>query len=38
MVVTKRMYEQSGLSDGYRELIDRLWRRGVSKAKAHLDA
>jgi uncharacterized protein YeaO (DUF488 family) len=38
MVVAKRVYEPSAEADGYRVLIDRLWPRGVSKAKAHLDA
>ena len=38
MVVTKRVYEPAAPSDGYRVLIDRLWPRGVSKAKAQLDA
>ena len=38
MIVTKRAYEPFEQSDGYRVLIDRLWPRGVSKAKAHLDA
>ena len=38
MIVTKRAYEPAGASDGYRVLIDRLWPRGVSKAKARLDA
>ncbi|HTK46550.1 MAG TPA: DUF488 family protein [Gemmatimonadaceae bacterium] len=38
MIVTKRAYEPFEESDGYRVLIDRLWPRGVSKAKAHLDA
>lgn len=38
MIVTKRVYEPSASADGYRVLIDRLWPRGVSKAKAHLDA
>lgn len=33
----KRAYEQSEPSDGYRILIDRLWPRGVTKEKAHLD-
>lgn len=37
MVVTKRAYEPYDPSDGYRVLIDRLWPRGVSKAKAHID-
>lgn len=38
MIVTKRAYEPAAASDGYRVLIDRLWPRGVSKAKARLDA
>jgi uncharacterized protein YeaO (DUF488 family) len=38
MIVTKRAYEPSAASDGYRVLIDRLWPRGVSKARANLDA
>ncbi len=33
----KRIYEDAEKSDGYRILIDRLWPRGVSKEKAHLD-
>jgi uncharacterized protein YeaO (DUF488 family) len=38
MIVTKRVYEPAAAADGYRVLIDRLWPRGVSKAKARLDA
>jgi uncharacterized protein YeaO (DUF488 family) len=38
MILTKRAYEPATESDGYRVLIDRLWPRGVSKAKARLDA
>ena len=38
MVVTKRAYEPAEHSDGYRVLIDRLWPRGVSKARARIDA
>lgn len=38
MVVTKRVYEPYESSDGYRVLIDRLWPRGVSKEKAHVDS
>jgi uncharacterized protein YeaO (DUF488 family) len=38
MIETKRAYEPASDSDGYRVLIDRLWPRGVSKAKAHIDA
>jgi uncharacterized protein YeaO (DUF488 family) len=33
----KRAYEPAADSDGYRVLIDRLWPRGVSKERAHLD-
>lgn len=38
MIASKRAYEPAARGDGYRVLIDRLWPRGVSKAKAHLDA
>jgi uncharacterized protein YeaO (DUF488 family) len=38
MISAKRAYEPADRSDGYRVLIDRLWPRGVSKARAHLDA
>jgi uncharacterized protein YeaO (DUF488 family) len=34
----KRAYEPADENDGYRVLVDRLWPRGVSKEKAHLDA
>ncbi len=34
----KRAYEPASDGDGYRALVDRLWPRGVSKEKAHLDA
>jgi uncharacterized protein YeaO (DUF488 family) len=33
----KRVYEPADGSDGYRVLIDRLWPRGVSKERAHVD-
>jgi uncharacterized protein YeaO (DUF488 family) len=33
----KRAYEPAEPGDGVRILIDRLWPRGVSKAKAALD-
>jgi uncharacterized protein YeaO (DUF488 family) len=33
----KRIYEPAEPSDGIRVLVDRLWPRGVSKSKAHLD-
>lgn len=33
----KRIYEEPLSTDGYRVLVDRIWPRGVSKEKAHLD-
>lgn len=33
----KRVYDTPAAADGYRVLIDRLWPRGVSKEKAHID-
>jgi uncharacterized protein YeaO (DUF488 family) len=33
----KRAYEPAKTSDGARILVDRLWPRGVSKAKAGID-
>jgi uncharacterized protein YeaO (DUF488 family) len=33
----KRAYEPAEASDGYRVLVDRLWPRGVSRERAHLD-
>lgn len=37
MVQLKRAYETVDASDGTRVLVDRLWPRGLSKAKAHVD-
>ncbi|MCL5746686.1 MAG: DUF488 domain-containing protein [Patescibacteria group bacterium] len=37
MVKIKRVYEEYDKKDGYRILIDRLWPRGLSKEKAHID-
>lgn len=37
MIQIKRIYEQYSKTDGYRILVDRLWARGISKEKAHLD-
>jgi uncharacterized protein YeaO (DUF488 family) len=34
----KRVYEPPEEDDGYRVLAERLWPRGLSKAKARLDA
>jgi uncharacterized protein YeaO (DUF488 family) len=36
-VRARRVYEQAEPSDGRRVLVDRLWPRGLSKDKAHLD-
>jgi uncharacterized protein YeaO (DUF488 family) len=37
-VAVKRVYEDSARGDGARVLVDRLWPRGVSKARAAVDA
>lgn len=37
MVKVKRIYDDYDPEDGYRVLVDRLWPRGVSKEKAHVD-
>jgi uncharacterized protein YeaO (DUF488 family) len=36
-IALKRVYEPATPTDGYRILVDRLWPRGVSKAKAGVD-
>ncbi len=33
----KRIYDAPAAQDGYRVLVDRLWPRGITKAKAQLD-
>jgi uncharacterized protein YeaO (DUF488 family) len=33
----KRVYEPPGVEDGMRILVDRLWPRGLTKAKASVD-
>lgn len=33
----KRVYEQPDIADGTRILVDRLWPRGMTKAKARVD-
>ena len=38
MIQIKRAYEKASAQDGKRVLVDRLWPRGVSKAKLRLDA
>lgn len=37
MIYLKRVYESYSKEDGYRVLVDRLWPRGISKEKAHVD-
>lgn len=37
MFVAKRVYEPAAKDDGYRVLVDRLWPRGLTKEKAHVD-
>ena len=36
-VAIKRVYEPASRTDGARVLVDRLWPRGLTKAKAALD-
>lgn len=36
-IKTKRVYEQPDKKDGERILVDRLWPRGLTKEKAHVD-
>ena len=36
-IAIKRIYDAVAASDGRRVLVDRLWPRGVSKTRAHLD-
>ena len=37
-VALKRAYEPASPADGRRILVDRLWPRGLSKGKAHIEA
>lgn len=37
MLQVKRIYEDYADTDGYRILVDRLWPRGISKERAHID-
>ena len=37
MFKLKRAYEPASKQDGFRVLVERLWPRGVTKAKARLD-
>jgi DNA-3-methyladenine glycosylase len=36
-VRTRRVYDEPGDGDGYRVLVDRLWPRGLTKERAHVD-
>lgn len=36
-VRVKRVYEDAARDDGYRVLVDRVWPRGISKDRAHVD-
>jgi uncharacterized protein YeaO (DUF488 family) len=37
-VKIKRIYDPAEANDGFRVLVDRLWPRGIAKAKASIDA
>jgi uncharacterized protein YeaO (DUF488 family) len=37
MLKIKRIYDLPEKDDGFRVLVDRLWPRGISKQRAHLD-
>lgn len=37
VIKLKRVYEEPVKTDGTRILVDRLWPRGLTKEKAHLD-
>lgn len=36
-ILLKRAYEPAAEEDGYRVLVERLWPRGISKERAHVD-
>ena len=36
-IALKRAYEEPAESDGTRVLVERLWPRGISKERAHID-
>ncbi|MEP6889535.1 MAG: DUF488 domain-containing protein [Nitrospirota bacterium] len=38
MIRIKRAYDEPSLDDGIRILVDRIWPRGVTKKRAHVDA
>lgn len=37
MIQLKRVYEEPSRKDGFRILVDRLWPRGLTKARAAVD-
>lgn len=37
MIKIKRVYDKPDNEDGFRVLVDRLWPRGLTKEKAHVD-
>lgn len=37
IIKIKRIYEPREVGDGFRVLVDRIWPRGLSKEKAHID-
>jgi uncharacterized protein YeaO (DUF488 family) len=37
MVLLKRIYEPAAKDDGFRILVERLWPRGFTKERAHID-
>jgi len=38
MLKVKRVYDPPAKEDGVRVLVDRIWPRGVTKERAHVDA
>ncbi len=37
MITVKRIYEKPDKDDGFRILVERLWPRGISRERAHID-
>jgi uncharacterized protein YeaO (DUF488 family) len=37
MIALKRIYDDAKVEDGVRILVDRLWPRGITKERAHVD-
>ncbi len=38
MIMLKRAYDSASRADGTRFLVERLWPRGITKAKLHIEA